>query len=44
MTSCPASVICSSATISPCIGGDGAIEIIRVLHGRRNIEADDLGP
>ncbi|MER8464346.1 type II toxin-antitoxin system RelE/ParE family toxin [Mesorhizobium sp. M1396] len=23
--------------------GDGAIEIIRVLHGHRNIEADDLG-
>nr|WP_292383196.1 type II toxin-antitoxin system RelE/ParE family toxin [Mesorhizobium sp.] len=24
------------------VGGD-AIEILRVLHGRRNIEADDLG-
>lgn len=24
--------------------GSGAIEIIRVLHGKRNIEADDLGP
>lgn len=24
--------------------GDDAIEIIRVLHGHRNIEADDLGP
>ncbi|RWN30169.1 MAG: type II toxin-antitoxin system RelE/ParE family toxin [Mesorhizobium sp.] len=24
--------------------GDDAIEIIRVLHGYRNIEADDLGP
>lgn len=23
--------------------GGGAIEIIRVLHGKRNIEADDLG-
>ncbi|WP_309508974.1 hypothetical protein [Mesorhizobium onobrychidis] len=22
--------------------GDDAIEILRVLHGRRNIEADDL--
>lgn len=24
--------------------GSGAIEVIRVLHGKRNIEADDLGP
>ncbi|RWC45183.1 MAG: type II toxin-antitoxin system RelE/ParE family toxin [Mesorhizobium sp.] len=24
--------------------GDNAIEIIRVLHGHRNIEAGDLGP
>ncbi|QPC92234.1 type II toxin-antitoxin system RelE/ParE family toxin [Mesorhizobium sp. INR15] len=24
--------------------GDDAIEIIRVLHGKRNIEADDLSP
>ncbi|WP_292312124.1 type II toxin-antitoxin system RelE/ParE family toxin [Mesorhizobium sp.] len=22
--------------------GEGAVEILRVLHGRRNIEADDL--